>query len=197
MENKNNIDIIAQAPLTNIATLFSKYPEVMQYIRSLYIMGGTINIPASTKYGEFNFFCDPLAQSIVLQSPVKKYLATLDITYKVFLTEKDILSYKATQTQGGNFLYDTSRFWKKKLSRKEPFILWDPVGIGQFLAPELYTFEQVAITVETKDKKDICKMTLTPSKSPTSTFLARDIDVEKFLRLFKKLICKDPESSSG
>jgi len=189
MANKNNITIIALGPLTNLATLFIKFPDVMQYINSLVIMGGTLDIPAVTRYGEFNFFNDPLAQSIVLKSSVKKFLASLDVTNKVFLNEKEIVKYKNTRTRGGRFLYDTSRFWKKNLSENEPFILWDPVGIGQFLAPELFTFEQVDITVETEDKKNICKMTLMPSKSNTSTFLARDIQVEKFLQLFKKLIC--------
>lgn len=187
-KNKNDIDIIALGPLTDIAKLIIMRPDVIEKINNLYIMGGTFKIKTSNNNEEFNFFNDPLAVKIVLNSSIKKYLVPLDVTDSVFLTEKQIQKIKSTNTKGANLLYAITRFWKQKLSQREEFILWDPVGIGPFFKPELYTLQKVSLDISLDPKT---KGKLFPRKDkPATTFLAKKVQVKKFLEMFEEMLCQ-------
>src|SRR5260221_2013560 len=187
--NKNNIDIIALGPLTNIAKLFALNPSIISKINNLYIMGGTFKIPAVTKYQEFNFYNDPLAVKIVLNSRVRKYLVPLDVTDKVSYNDRQILSLQKYNTKGTKLLFDISRFWKEKLSKTEDFIPWDAVGVGMLLKPEFYTFQQVSLDIQLDSQATFGKLSSKRNGDKT-TFLAKDIQVQVFLTYFKELLCR-------
>src|SRR5258706_1829708 len=186
-ENKNNIDLIALGPLTNIAKLFITYPFIISKINNLYIMGGTFKTPAVTKFQEFNFYNDPLAVKIILNSSVRKYIVPLDVTDKVSYDESQILSLRENNTKGTKLLYDISRFWKENLSKKEGFIPWDAVGVGMFLRPELYQFSNIALDIRLDQPATVGKL-ISKKNIVKTTFLAKDIKVKAFLEYFKKML---------
>ena len=65
----NEIEIIAIGPLTNIARAFMKDSSIINKIKSLYVMGGIGEGKGNiTEHAEFNFWVDPDAADIVLNS---------------------------------------------------------------------------------------------------------------------------------
>ncbi|KAI4204158.1 MAG: hypothetical protein LQ350_001349 [Teloschistes chrysophthalmus] len=101
--------LVATGALTNVALLFTSYPEVAEHIRGLSIMGGAVgngftNAPLGkargeksercgnwTRWAEFNIYCDPEAAKSVLSNPVvvpKTTLIPLDVTHQVLATEE-------------------------------------------------------------------------------------------------------------
>ncbi|KAL8769267.1 MAG: hypothetical protein Q9194_005495, partial [Teloschistes cf. exilis] len=101
--------LVATGALTNIALLFTSYPEVAEHIRGLSIMGGAVgdgftNAPLGkargeesercgnwTRWAEFNIYCDPEAAKSVFSNPVvapKTTLIPLDVTHQVLATEE-------------------------------------------------------------------------------------------------------------
>lgn len=89
--------MIATGPLTNVADLLNRFPEVASVFHGVSIMGGAvgdgfISAPMHRKDGpgnmsrwaEFNIYCDPEAAAMVLQDPPssrRTNLATLDLTH--------------------------------------------------------------------------------------------------------------------
>jgi purine nucleosidase len=69
------ISIISTGPLTNIAQAISYRPELIPKINQLSIMGGAYGLGSNirgniTRHAEFNFYCDPEAARVVLNSPL-------------------------------------------------------------------------------------------------------------------------------
>ncbi|XP_066267500.1 uncharacterized protein [Branchiostoma lanceolatum] len=68
-EHPGEVSLVAMAPLTNLALAVRMDPEFPARLRELVIMGGNINgIGNETPSGEFNFYCDPEAANMVLNS---------------------------------------------------------------------------------------------------------------------------------
>lgn len=98
--------LVATGALTNIATLFAKYPDLREHIAGLSIMGGAIgggftNAPLGTVEGqgerfgnyspfaEFNIYIDPEAADAIFSDPVlstKTTLIPLDLTHQFLAT---------------------------------------------------------------------------------------------------------------
>ena len=77
----NEIEIIAIGPLTNIAKAFMKDNSIKNKIKSLYVMGGIGEGKGNiTEHAEFNFWVDPDAADIVLNSGVEIKVIAWDTT---------------------------------------------------------------------------------------------------------------------
>lgn len=85
-----NIKYIAIGPLTNLATLICRFPDAGQYIDEVIIMGGGFSISNVEHDAEYNFSMDAKAVQNVLQSPLKKVIAPLDMTHKNALSITEI-----------------------------------------------------------------------------------------------------------
>jgi purine nucleosidase len=87
-ESPGELTLLAQAPLTNLATAVTRDPSIAGKVRGLYMMGGGAgNItPAS----EYNFFVDPEAAKIVVNAgfPLTLFTWALTRTHGVFDDEK-------------------------------------------------------------------------------------------------------------
>ncbi len=74
------IEIIAQAPLTNIALAVMKDPKLPSKVARLWIMGGANNALGNiTPAAEFNFFVDPEAAHVVLSAGFNTTLVPWDV----------------------------------------------------------------------------------------------------------------------
>lgn len=81
MASPGEIDILAQAPLTNIAAAYAKEPRIAKAVRHLWVMGGMDNsIGNTTPASEFNFFVDPEAAKIVVNAGFNLTLSTWTLT---------------------------------------------------------------------------------------------------------------------
>ena len=114
------VSIIALGPLTNLAQAFQQDPSAFRKIKELVILGG--NISAAGNRGplaDFNFYVDPHAAEIVLQSGVPIKLITLDACYSACLVSKDFKAVK------------NSKFRKVLKDLLDPYIQanWEEEGI--------------------------------------------------------------------
>lgn len=89
MASEGDITVAAIGPLTNLAMALRIEPRIAGKIRELVIMGGAHcagNISASA---EFNFYADPEAAKIVMDSAIPKVILPLDATWRASLSEED------------------------------------------------------------------------------------------------------------
>ena len=91
-ENPDEITLCPVGPLTNIALAFSMDPTVAKKFREVVIMGSTIKHPGLGTYkspwADPNFFNDPEAASIVINSGANIVLVGLDVTMQPRLTRE-------------------------------------------------------------------------------------------------------------
>jgi inosine-uridine nucleoside N-ribohydrolase len=86
-ENPGQITIVAIGPLTNIAMAIRQDPTFAKNVKQINIMGGSIGMLDGgagnvTPNAEFNFWVDPEAAQVVLQSGIPVNLTPLNVTRK-------------------------------------------------------------------------------------------------------------------
>lgn len=87
-DNPGELTLIAQAPLTNIATAVVRDPTIAGKVKHLYVMGGgSGNV---TPAAEYNFYVDPEAAKIVFRAGFSLTLVTwtLTLSHGIFTTEQ-------------------------------------------------------------------------------------------------------------
>lgn len=83
----HSLTLVFLGPLTNLAKAMladSEHLSTLSRCASIVVMGGAVHQPTPggniTPYAEFNFYADPLAASLVLQSGLPVVLVPLDVT---------------------------------------------------------------------------------------------------------------------
>lgn len=84
------VKYICIGPLTNLATLLIEYPDAINYIGEIIIMGGGFEIFNIQHDTEFNFASDPVSTSYILTKYNNIKLIPLDVTHKLVLLEDEL-----------------------------------------------------------------------------------------------------------
>lgn len=94
-QNPGEIVLLAIGPLTNVAVLFTLYPETAKLLKRLVIMGGRFFDGLSERYhAEYNIRCDYAAADIVYKAdvPITESIG-LDSTLKVTMDRQTVKTY--------------------------------------------------------------------------------------------------------
>jgi len=121
------LTILAIGPLTNIARLLERRPDLAAKIQRIVIMGGNVRVGGNaSKAAEFNFWFDPEAAQAVLRSPIReKVLFPLDICNQAFVTKKHFDELTAVKTP-------VTEKYAKIAGNGYPGFLKDPKATGFF-----------------------------------------------------------------
>lgn len=90
IKSHKKVNYVSLASMTNLATLITRYPDSVDYFESLTTMGGGLKESNMPGGAEYNFSVDPIADKIVLESKIKKYLAPLDLTHTLSFTSTEV-----------------------------------------------------------------------------------------------------------
>ena len=137
------LTIIAGGPLSNLATVFRREPDLATQVGHLIIVGGTLAGPGNvTAAAEFNIYCDAEAAQHVFRSPVTKTLLPLDVSATAEL-DIGLLDQLPDATTGvGRVLHATLpgafRAYRQRLGR-EGIVVPEAVAVVAALHPELLT----------------------------------------------------------
>jgi len=93
-EYGNRLTIVTLGLLTNIATALQRDPDTLKKVGQIVIMGGAVTVPGNrSAAAEFNFFVDPDAAQMVMESGIPLTLVGLDVTRKVRLSRQVVEDY--------------------------------------------------------------------------------------------------------
>lgn len=188
--NPNEIEIIAIGPLTNIAKVFDKDPSTINKLKSLYIMGGIGEGKGNiTHHAEFNFWVDPDAADVVLNSNIKIHLIAWDTTQIYgYINKENFEELEKINSSLSQFSIDIQQkalqYYKIKYNEYK-VDLADPLAMAAFIDSKIVTeyknCEIKMILNGLERGKDIVSFT-----KKGNIKLASKISREKFLNTLKK-----------
>ncbi|WP_338564672.1 nucleoside hydrolase [Erwinia sp. E_sp_W01_6] len=108
-ENPGEITLVAIGPLTNVALAMERYPEMIDAVQEIAIMGGVFAVDDYIK--DTNFGLDPEAAHKVLTSGASITLVPMDVTTRTLMTHNDLKRISQLNTPLAQFVTETLRPW--------------------------------------------------------------------------------------
>jgi len=154
------VTIVAVGPLTNIAEVIQKEPELTTNIKEIYIMGGAVQaqgnvgnsgVGIQNEHAEWNIYIDPVAANIVFNSGISIILVPLDATKDVPVTRNfyRVLG-KNRDTSSANLVY---KILTANLDVVDSggFQFWDSLTAAIFTDPSVAKYQEMELTVVEKE----------------------------------------------
>ena len=192
--DEEELSVIALGPMTNLARLFQKRPDLIRRIPRFVSMGGSFRSHGNcSPVAEYNYWCDPQGAEVCYDCAARAgkiiEMVGLDVTRKIVLTPS-LLSYmERLDPETGSFIRRITRFYMDFHWEQERIIgcvINDPLAVAYFIDPSLCGGFDAFLTVA---GEGVCRgQTVVDSmnfwkKEPNSRVLA-DADVKRFLRMF-------------
>lgn len=146
-EYENEIVLVPIGPLTNIAKLLMKYPDVEDKIKEISLMGGGLKGGNTTIAAEFNIFVDPEAAKLVFESKIPIIMAGLDVTEHATVVEEDVLKIQS-MNHVGEILHDILVLADYRREDGVISQLNDVLAVMVLTNPEIFEIEDKHISVD-------------------------------------------------
>ena len=152
--------VIALGPLTNLARLLRRHPDALPGAARIIIMGGAVNAPGNvTPAAEFNFYSDPTAARIVMESGLPMTLVDLGACRQVYLAraDGDDIGIGAGSGNGGaggrraTLAAGLLAGWFRRDPARERFHLYDPLAVIAALEPAILRLRPVTLAIDDAD----------------------------------------------
>lgn len=181
------ITLVCVGPLTNLAIALMLEPELPNLLAGLVIMGGAFHVPGNiTEHAEFNIYCDPEAAAQVFAAAAQftRFTAVgLDVCHQVALIRADHAACKTSAGAGARLFTRISR--RQFNDRPDSqFYLYDPLALAVAIAPDLVQSDQSEVVVDLSEEH----LGQTRVAGPGPVHVARNVDVQKFLRRFRSVL---------
>ena len=183
--------LVATGALTNVALLFSVYPEVIDRLSELVIMGGAYQGLGNTgPTAEFNIQCDPEAAHIVFEAGLKSLvMVPLEVTHTVLVTPKIREGFKDSRLFKGlrlrllldELMHFFEESYKKVFGFEHP-PLHDPVAVFYVMCPHFFKTKRMRVDIDCGQLcagTTVCDHYGMSGKEPNVT-VCTEVDVEAF-----------------
>jgi purine nucleosidase len=197
--NPGELTLVPVGPMTNVAQALMKAPDIAAKLKNLVLMGGTIWHPGvpgiSSPVADANFFNDPEAARIVLQSGAPITLVGMDVTMKTKLTAPMMDDIGQRGGPAARITMQAARFYLAAYQAQYPDItycaLHDPLAVAVAQDPSVVTLEPMQIDVECAG--ELTRGQVIPDRRRTGTTtpnaqVAVDVDSDRFETLFVEIM---------
>lgn len=160
------VTLVTLGPVTGLALVLRANPGLVRDKVSRHVaMIGNIEAPGNTtRFSEFNAWCDPEALATVLAAEIPTEMIGLDVTRKVIMkgNEVDRLAHQSP------WLYDALRFYVEFHKKKEGLdgaVINDVLAIAYLVQPGVLTFSDLRLSVGLDDGQSRGRTKLDPKGS--------------------------------
>ncbi|MCB6177009.1 nucleoside hydrolase [Rhodobacter sp. Har01] len=189
-EPPGSVTLCPLGPLTNIATAFTRAPDIVPRVAEIVLMGGGCFEGGNvTPAAEFNIYVDPEAADIVFRSGVPLVVMPLDVTHKALTSRDWVEGMRSLGTPVGQAVASWTDFFERFDTAKygsQGAPLHDPTVIAYLLDPALFTGRHINVEIETGSELTL-GMTVADwwrvtDRTPNALFMG-GVDREGFYRL--------------
>lgn len=192
-KSPDKVTLVPTGPLTNIALALIKDPSIKDEIDEIILMGGG-TFGNWTPAAEFNIYVDAEAAKVVYESGLPVTMFGLDVTHQVIADEAVINRVAKIDNVTANFVKELLVFFAETYKDHFGFPggpIHDACTTMYLINPEMFTFENVNVTIETKGEAtygmtvvDLLKTT----GKPENVKFATGVDQETFWNIFQDVL---------
>jgi pyrimidine-specific ribonucleoside hydrolase len=189
--------LVPTGPLTNVALLLERHPDVRDRLDRIVWMGGAVAEGNVTPAAEFNAFVDPEAAAAVFASGIPITLIGLDVTHKALFTQEHAERLRPAG-RAGRAVAELADFFLRFHEESYGFAgspIHDAVAVAQVIDPSLVRTINCNVEIETRSQfcdgrtvVDIWGVT----DGPRNCDAGVDIDANRFLELLVERIASLP-----
>jgi len=146
------VTLVTLGPVTSLALVLRANPALVREKVARHVaMIGNVEAPGNTtRFSEFNAWCDPEALATVLAAEIPTEMIGLDVTRKVVIKGNEVerLAHQSP------WLYDALRFYvefHKKQEGLDGAVINDVLAIAYLVQPGVLTFSDLRLTVGLDD----------------------------------------------
>lgn len=139
-------------PLTNLAVVLIKAPELARKVRQLVLMGGAIGLGNTTPAAEYNIYADPHAARVVFEADFDRVVLPLDTTSTVLIDTAFAQRVAQIGSPGAVFLAPLLALpvsHPRFAGKGRP--MHDMCAVGYCLWPELFSGRQCNVVIDCSD----------------------------------------------
>lgn len=150
MNADDKVTLVPVGPLTNIALLIKTFPEVMEKIELLSIMGGSTTGGNITPSAEFNIWADPEAARIVFDSRLNIVMSGLNVTHSTGLNREDVDKLFKSKGLATHMFGEILDFYFRgdHVNDGKFTPIHDACSIMYLLHPELFQYKYMDVKVD-------------------------------------------------
>ncbi len=177
-DGKGEIKPVAIGPLTNVAQAIKREPTLVDCVKELVLMGGSISSP----HEEYNVMSDPEAANVVLTSGMPITMVGLNVTKKVLLGREEIQRIRDSGGPVAELVSDqVERYLKYKAMDKTP--MHDPLAVAVAIDKSFVRTEKMNITTTAEGRT-------VPGGEGQAIDVCVDVDVPRFKDFLLSAITK-------
>jgi purine nucleosidase len=155
-EQPQPVTLVTLGPVTSLALALRRDPELVRgkVARHIAMIGNIAARGNTTRYAEFNAWCDPEALDIVLRAELPTEMVGLDVTRQMVLAPSEMTRLAQSGAAHARWIHDALRFYMEFHKRQEGLdgcIVNDVLPIALLVKPGALTFEEQRLVVDLED----------------------------------------------
>jgi purine nucleosidase len=152
------VTLVTLGPVTGLALALRSDAEMVRskVARHIAMIGNIGAKGNTTKYSEFNAWCDPEALDIVLRAELPTEMVGLDVTREIVLAQHETTRLQHSGAPQARWINDALRFYIEFHKRQEGLdgcIVNDVLPIAALVKPAALTFEEQRLVVDLDDEE--------------------------------------------
>jgi inosine-uridine nucleoside N-ribohydrolase len=185
--------LVPTGPLTNVALLLERHPDVRDRLERIVWMGGAIAEGNVTPAAEFNAFVDPEAADAVFSSGIPVTMIGLDVTHKALFDSGHAERLRGTGAAGRAVaeLADFFLEFHRQRYRFDGAPIHDAMAVAHVIDPSLVTTLRCNVAIETAslhcDGRTVVDLWHVVD-GPRNADVGVDVDAHRFLELLVERI---------
>ncbi|MGH7614017.1 MAG: nucleoside hydrolase [Gemmatimonadales bacterium] len=170
-EQDEPVTLVTLGPVTGLALALRREPRLVRtkVARHIAMIGNLRAAGNTTKYSEFNAWCDPEALAEVLRAELPTELVGLDVTRKLVLSGAAIERLGRADDEMARWLHAALRFYlafHREHDKLDGCVINDVLPIAELIAPGTLTFEPMQLTVDLEDGETRGRTGIAPAGAP-------------------------------
>jgi purine nucleosidase len=195
---ERSITLCPLGPLTNVALVFAKAPQLVHKVERIVLMGGARDLGNITPAAEFNFYVDPHAAALVFRLGVPIVMFGLHVTHQAIATPARVaavaaLGTSAARTVNGMLARPRAGSAERYGVSGQP--LHDPCVIAYLLWPDLFGGRDCHVSIECASEELMGRSTIdwwNALKRPANAHVIDRIDADRFFQRLTESLARLP-----
>jgi len=155
-DQRQPVTLVTLGPVTSLALALRSDPDLVRakVARHVAMIGNIAAQGNTTRYAEFNAWCDPEALDLVLKAELPTEMVGLDVTRQALLAPQEITRLGTAGAPQARWIQDALRFYMEFHKRAEGLdgcIVNDVLPIAALVKPAALTFEEQRLVVDLEE----------------------------------------------